>query len=43
MLIVQEHPDHPWRVDAQLGLRLRPGNLHLFDIEDGKRLDISDG
>jgi ABC-type sugar transport system ATPase subunit len=43
MLIVQDHPDHPWRVDAQLSLRLRPGNLHLFDIEDGKRLDISNG
>jgi len=41
MLIVQEHPDHPWRVDQKVGLKLRPGSLHLFDIKDGRRLEFA--
>jgi multiple sugar transport system ATP-binding protein len=34
----QVHPDHGWKIGQRLALRLRPGNLHLFDGQTGTRL-----
>ncbi len=38
VVIVHEHPDHGWLIDQPVTLRLRPGNLHLFDAESGLRI-----
>ena len=37
--IAQVHPDHGWKPDQELVLKLRPGNLHLFDGESGRRIE----
>jgi len=37
--VAQVHPDHGWKPGQQLTLRLRPGNLHLFDGQTGQRLE----
>ena len=39
LAVVQVHPDHGWKIGQKLALRLRPGNLHLFDGQTGKRLE----
>jgi multiple sugar transport system ATP-binding protein len=39
LAVAQVHPDHGWKVGQQLTLKLRPGNLHLFDGATGKRID----
>ncbi len=36
--VVQVHPDHGWKLDQSLVLRLRPNSLHLFDAATGVRL-----
>ena len=38
-VVVQVHPDHGWKPGQRLTLKLRPGNLHLFDGQTGRRLD----
>jgi ABC-type sugar transport system ATPase subunit len=38
MVVVQEHPDHGWKVDQELTLRPRAGSLHLFDAQTGLRV-----
>ncbi len=38
VVTVHEHPDHGWLIDQPVTLRLRPGNLHLFDAESGLRI-----
>ncbi len=37
--VAQVHPDHGWILDQALTLTLRPGNLHLFDGQTGRRID----
>ncbi len=31
VFVVEERPDHPWRVDASVSLNLRRDRMHLFD------------
>jgi len=38
VVTVQEHPDHHWEIGQDVRLKLRPGNLHLFDPDSGVRL-----
>ena len=37
LVVVQEHPDHGWKMNQELRLLLRAGNLHLFNSQTGQR------
>ena len=38
IVVVQEHPDHVWKLGETIRLQPRPGNIHLFDAKTGVRL-----
>jgi ABC-type sugar transport system ATPase subunit len=42
LVVVQEHPDHGWKMNQELRLLLRAGNLHLFNSQTGQRQKADD-